>query len=120
MYILRDGNRLAMQYQTTAAFLADVPGVGGQAVADVNHCVQLDSLVQRQRFPDARCEVEMMTEDASSQWSRHESKVARLGAAPQNRAASRRAAVQRHADHQRAVPAVRVAADDGDVEGIGH
>ncbi len=104
-----------------AALLEDVSQVGGQPVGDVDHGTQARRAVEGERFPDARFGAEVpAAEQASAQRSGDQDQVAGPGPRAPDGPQGRGLAQEGHVDDQRAVPGVRVAADQVDLEPVGH
>ena len=78
---LADRDGLRAEHRPAAGLLADVLDIGGQAVADVDHGVQIGDLVQAQRLAHARREIEVLAEDAAAERAGHQQPVARLRSA---------------------------------------
>src|SRR5260370_26221551 len=94
--------------------------VGRQAVANVDHGMKKDEVVKLDGLLNARPEIEMFAADTASQWSRHHKPIARPRAGSANWSAARRLAQHGHRDHQRPVPGVSIATDDGRLKFVRH
>ena len=104
-----------------AALFEDMAEVGGEAVGDVDHRVESAAACRARASRDPRLGPEVAAPSRLPP-SGPVTRITSPGLAPERRTAPRGGglAEQRHADHQRAVPGVGVAADQVDLEPVGH
>src|SRR5262249_51472479 len=79
------------------AFVENVMEIGCQAIADIDHRVQANSLVKRNRLDETRLKRQMFAADAAAENARDHDPVAGLSAAAANRTAPGRLPNQRDA-----------------------
>src|SRR5262249_23631479 len=106
----RDRDRFRKQNGAATTLLANVVHVRCEAVANIDHGVQLDGLMQLNRFTDARREIEVLAKDAAAERTGHEQPIARTSASARHGSAAGRLANDRYRYDQGSVPAVGVAA----------
>src|SRR5438309_9758101 len=93
--------------------------VRGQAVAHVDHGVQIDDGMKLKGFAHPRRDRQVSSQDAAAEGSGYHEPIPRLRAAAPYRAPSGRLSGDRDGDHEGAVPAIGITAHDRRVESIG-
>jgi hypothetical protein len=73
-----DRDCLGPEHSTAAAFLTNMIHIRRQAVAQVDHGVQRDAGVQRERFANPRRKGQVFAKDAAAQGPGHQQPVLRL------------------------------------------
>ena len=114
-----DGNRFGLEHRTAAALRAEMLDIGSQAVADIDHGMEVNQLVELERFAHARCERKVFPQDAAAQGPRDQKPITWLRSGAAHGAAGRRFAEYGDADDERTIPAIGVAARDRCIEAIG-
>ncbi len=110
-----DRDLVEMEECAAVALSGQARGIEGNAVADIHGRVKVIVFVEHDRFAHARCEVEHVAEDAAAQGPGNEEPVARLAVGASERARTGGNSKRGHADDERPVERVGVAAGDGHV-----
>ena len=115
-----DGNMTEVQRGTEpATFFQNVAKVRDEAVGNINHGPDRYRLDQRLRLEDPRFRVKMPPQETASERSGDEDLVSRPSTCARDGSLWRAGAEQGDGDDQRAIPAVRVAADQVHVKPSG-
>src|SRR5438094_8675412 len=84
-----------------------------QTVANVDHRMKKDEVVKLDGLLNAWPEIEMFAADTASQRPCHQEPIARPRPRSANRPPACRLAQHGHRDHQRPIPGIGIATDDG-------